>query len=96
MEQTDIYNNIRQIVLNTKEPLIIKDQMKCDLTLWNLDDWNKTLGNELLQFRCGKNQYTQVRHINIISFVSFTECIFCRNLSGSRHVQKKKPHLMNF
>ncbi|XP_066262704.1 HSPB1-associated protein 1 [Euwallacea similis] len=51
--------DLREIILNTQEPLRVKDQIKCDLISWNLDKWNEELGNEQLQFRCGKNLYTK-------------------------------------
>ncbi|ENN70825.1 hypothetical protein YQE_12489, partial [Dendroctonus ponderosae] len=50
---------MKQMILNTKEPLLITNQMKCKLISWSLQDWKNELDTKLLKFRCGKNEYTE-------------------------------------
>ncbi|XP_060536228.1 HSPB1-associated protein 1 [Cylas formicarius] len=50
---------IRQLILNSEIPLVFKDVLKCELLLWDLNDWNSILKNQPLEFRCGKNYYTK-------------------------------------
>lgn len=51
---------MKQIILNTKEPLLIEHQVKCKLISWSLQDWKNELDAKLLKFRCGSNEYTDV------------------------------------
>lgn len=48
------------IVRNTKEPLVIKEIMDCELTQWGLEQWKLVLGSQMLRFRCGQNSFTKV------------------------------------
>lgn len=51
---------IKQIITNANFPIIISNLLDWDCLSWNLKDWNDRLGEEKLQFRCGRNIYTQV------------------------------------
>lgn len=56
------------IVRNTKEPLIIKEVMDCELTRWDLKQWKLVLGSQMLRFRCGQNSFTKVCMKNLCFF----------------------------
>lgn len=51
---------LKYIVENFNEPLIFHESLQWDLFKWDLEKWKETLGNEELQFRCGKNINTKV------------------------------------
>lgn len=53
-------SDIKTIISNAKEPLVIRNILTWDLLSWSLLDWNEKLANEKLQTRCGKNLPTPV------------------------------------
>lgn len=56
------------IVGNTKEPVIIKEVIDCELTRWDLEQWKLVLGSQMLKFRCGQNAFTKVCMKNLCFF----------------------------
>lgn len=53
-------NDLRNIIANAKEPILLKNLLEWDILSWSLKDWSDRLGNEELQFRCGHNKHTEV------------------------------------
>ncbi|XP_050306221.1 HSPB1-associated protein 1 [Anthonomus grandis grandis] len=49
----------RELILNSKKPLLIKNLVQCELTSWTLEQWTDLLKNDNLQFRCGTNAHTK-------------------------------------
>lgn len=52
------HNNIRDLIKNSAEPLLIKNVLTWELLEWDLDRWKNILGKEPLQFRQGLHSYT--------------------------------------
>ncbi|XP_076268708.1 HSPB1 associated protein 1 [Rhynchophorus ferrugineus] len=59
MEYFGTESNLRNLILNTKKPLIIRNKIKSSIVNWDLYYWKKIIKNELLTFRCGKNKFTK-------------------------------------
>ncbi|XP_050500193.1 HSPB1-associated protein 1 [Diabrotica virgifera virgifera] len=47
--------DIRNIILNKQEPIVIKNVLKWKILQWTLSDWKSALHNEKLEFRRGFN-----------------------------------------
>ncbi|XP_072377577.1 HSPB1-associated protein 1 isoform X2 [Diabrotica undecimpunctata] len=47
--------DLRNIILNKQEPIIIKNVLKWKILQWTLSDWKSALHNEKLEFRRGFN-----------------------------------------
>lgn len=95
MEVSSTENYLRNIILNTKKPIIIRNKIKSDIISWDLHHWNKIIKDESLTFRCGKNKYTQVFIILILFFIkrnnimvvigtTMGKCYFHKNSNISR------------
>ncbi|RZC35173.1 HSPB1-associated protein 1 [Asbolus verrucosus] len=52
-------HELKYLLLNSKEPILFKNKLDWGLFKWNLEDWERLLGNEELNFRCGKNLFTK-------------------------------------
>ncbi|XP_025832966.1 HSPB1-associated protein 1 isoform X2 [Agrilus planipennis] len=50
---------IKYLVENCSEPLVILNQLKWKILKWDLGDWCSILENEDLPCRCGKNVYSK-------------------------------------
>ncbi|KAL1492901.1 hypothetical protein ABEB36_011071 [Hypothenemus hampei] len=50
---------LREYILNIQKPAVLKNILNSQLISWDLDQWQKELGSDLLKFRCGRNQFTQ-------------------------------------
>ncbi|GJQ76387.1 hypothetical protein Trydic_g2103 [Trypoxylus dichotomus] len=51
-------DELRLIILNSKEPFIIRDTLNWSLVEWKLEKWSELLSSEDLEFRCGKYRFT--------------------------------------
>uniref|UniRef100_A0A1B6JIN3 Uncharacterized protein n=1 Tax=Homalodisca liturata TaxID=320908 RepID=A0A1B6JIN3_9HEMI len=51
---------IKQVIQNTKTPLVFKNTLTWDLLHWSLEDWVEKLGNPKLSFRIGTKKCTKV------------------------------------
>uniref|UniRef100_A0A1B6LVY8 JmjC domain-containing protein n=1 Tax=Graphocephala atropunctata TaxID=36148 RepID=A0A1B6LVY8_9HEMI len=51
---------IKDIIINSKTPLVFKNTLSWDLMHWSLEDWVENLGNPKLDFRIGTKQCTKV------------------------------------
>ncbi|KAJ8936605.1 hypothetical protein NQ314_012220 [Rhamnusium bicolor] len=52
-------DELRQLILNSKEPLLFKNLLTSKLLNWNLKDWRRILENKELEFRTGVFDYTK-------------------------------------
>ncbi|XP_054261420.1 HSPB1-associated protein 1 isoform X2 [Macrosteles quadrilineatus] len=52
--------DIKDLISNTKEPLLLNRILSWDVLKWSLDDWIKGLGDTKLDFRLGTKQCTKV------------------------------------
>lgn len=52
--------DVKNIILNTTEPVVFKNLLEWKILSWNLNDWSDRLGDQKLQFRCGHNKHTEV------------------------------------
>lgn len=44
---------IKDIIINSPEPLLLKNTVKWNILRWSLQDWKKSLENEEMEFRIG-------------------------------------------
>ncbi|XP_054261421.1 HSPB1-associated protein 1 homolog isoform X3 [Macrosteles quadrilineatus] len=51
--------DIKDLISNTKEPLLLNRILSWDVLKWSLDDWIKGLGDTKLDFRLGTKQCTK-------------------------------------
>ncbi|CAG9763949.1 unnamed protein product [Ceutorhynchus assimilis] len=51
--------DLKQLILDTDCPLVIKNRSKCNLLSWTIEDWTKAVGQDLLEIRCGKTSFTE-------------------------------------
>lgn len=58
----DTYNpeELKLLILNTREPLVFKHLLSSNLLNWSLKDWESKLKGEILEFRSGKFECTSV------------------------------------
>lgn len=65
-------NNLKNIILNSEEPVVFKKFLKNEILQWNLNEWNHILENEELEFRSGQNAFSKVktRFMNKILLIS--------------------------
>ncbi|XP_044266018.1 HSPB1-associated protein 1 [Tribolium madens] len=73
---------IKDLILSSKEPLVFKNYINWGLVTWGLPDWRNMLKNEELLFRCGTKSFTQepqwerttgTKNAPFEEFISFTE-----------------------
>lgn len=50
---------VRDKILNSSEPLIIKQTIKWNILNWSLEDWKNLLQNEEMEFRLGSYEPTK-------------------------------------
>ncbi|CAG9859596.1 unnamed protein product [Phyllotreta striolata] len=50
--------DLKNLLLEKNEPIIIKSVLKWDMLNWTLNDWKTALNNEEMEFRCGINEKT--------------------------------------
>lgn len=58
----DIYYftmDLRNIILNAKEPMVLKNTLDWSMLEWSLTDWKELLKDKQLKFRCGNNSHTE-------------------------------------
>lgn len=49
---------IRDIIVNSPKPLVIKNTVKWNVLHWSLQDWNESLKNEEMEFRTGNFDFS--------------------------------------
>lgn len=50
---------IRDLIMSSSEPLVFKNRIKWNILHWSLEDWNKSLKNEEMEFRIGSSRFSK-------------------------------------
>lgn len=50
--------DLRNIIFNAKEPVVLKNTLDWSILGWSLTDWEELLKEKTLKFRCGSNSHT--------------------------------------
>lgn len=50
---------VKEIILNSPAPLLLKNIIKWDILDWSLDDWKELLENEEMEFRRGNFHFSK-------------------------------------
>lgn len=51
--------NLKDIIMNSSEPVILKNVIKWNILQWSLEDWKKVLDNEEMDFRKGNFEFSK-------------------------------------
>lgn len=84
--------NLRTIILNCKEPFVIRDTLNWDMLEWSLAEWSKLLNQEEMEFRSGKYEYTLVGLLPVSYLVLH---VYCRSPNGRDILKYLNVDLVN-
>lgn len=66
---------MKKLILETHEPIVLKNALSWSLLSWTSEDWMEKLGNEKLDVRIGSKQCTKVGRPSVAQFNCVTENI---------------------